>query len=400
MALRQGGIPRYRRQAGPALFDQGFRPFFLGAGVYAVAGLIIWLLALQGQLGLSSPFDPLTWHVHEMLFGYVGAAIAGFLLTAIPNWTGRMPLQGWPLALLLFLWLAGRVAVTISGVDGAMVAAAVDLSFPLMFLAVVLREILAGRNWRNLPMVVALALWFCCNLLMHLEPLAIAGTAALGSRLAIATVVMLIVLIGGRVIPSFTRNWLAKRNAAILPAAFGWADRLAMAGTALALLTWVAAPEHALAGLLLAAAALLNLWRLARWCGYRTLAEPLLWVLHLGYLWIAFGLALLAVAILTAAVPSTTALHALTVGGFGTMTLAVMTRATLGHTGRALTAGWGTTVIYLAVTAAAISRVAFGIAPGGGVGLLHTSGAFWIIAFAVFVGVYGPMLWRPRPSAG
>jgi len=395
---RSGGIPRYRRQAGPALLDQGFRPFFLGAGVYAVVALGLWLMTLEGLLVLPGAFDPLTWHVHEMLFGYVGAAMAGFLLTAIPNWTGGLPLQGLPLLGLFLLWLAGRVAVAISAVIGAETAAAIDLAFPGLFLAIVLREILAGRNWRNLPIVLALTVWLSANVLMHLEPLGVAWTAAFGIRLGIAIVVLLIVLIGGRIVPSFTRNRLAKEGSPRLPAGFGPVDRVAMAATAVALVSWLAAPGNVVTAAFLAAAALLNAWRLSRWRGLATLSEPLLFVLHLGYAWIPAGLGLLAAAVVGPAVPPTTALHALTVGGFGTMTLAVMTRATLGHTGRALSAGPATTAIIVAITTAAGARVASGLITGGAPSLLMVSGLLWIAAFLLFLAVYAPMLTRARPA--
>jgi len=391
-------IPRYRSHAGPALFSAGFRPFFLCSAAWAALAIPLWLAVFAGRVEVPSALAPTTWHVHEMVFGYAAATVAGFLLTAIPNWTGRLPLQGGPLVGLVLLWLIGRIAVLVSArVGGAGVAAVADLVFPALFLGVVAREIVVGRNWRNLPMVGALALLLVGNFLVHAEALGWWTTAAAGNRLGIATLLMLITLIGGRIVPSFTRNWLAKAlPGATLPAPFDTFDRIVMALTALALALWVvwpdgpvSAPAQLAAGVALAA-------RLARWRGGGTWREPLVLVLHLGYGWLALGFILLGLSELTAWLPPTAALHALTAGAIGTMTLAVMTRASLGHTGRALTAGPGTVAIYALVTLGALLRL---IAPLGGseyLVLLGLAGAAWTGAFGLFAILYGPGLMRPR----
>src|SRR5579871_1286309 len=255
-------IPRYRSHAGPALLSAGFRPFFLCAAAWAALAIPLWLFMFSGRVELPSALAPTTWHVHEMIFGYAAATVAGFLLTAIPNWTGRMPLQGTPLLGLVLLWFIGRVAVLVSADEGgAGVAAMADLAFPLVFLGVVTREIVVGRNWRNLPMAGALVLLLVGNFLVHAEALGWWRTAAAGNRLGIATLLMLITLIGGRIVPSFTRNWLVKAlPGATLPASFDAFDRIVMALTALALVVWVvwpdgpvAAPAELAAGLALAA---------------------------------------------------------------------------------------------------------------------------------------------------
>ena len=191
VSTRAGGIPRYRTFVGPTLFQAGFRPFFLFAGLWAALGLLLWQLAFVGRIQLPTAFDPLAWHMHEMLFGFGMAAVAGFMLTAIPNWTGRLPLQGAPLALLFALWLAGRAAGLGSAATGPAFAAAVDLAFPALLLLVVVREIAAGRNWRNLPMVAALGLLLIANALMHAESLAFAETTMLGARLGLAVLLLL-----------------------------------------------------------------------------------------------------------------------------------------------------------------------------------------------------------------
>ncbi len=374
----------------PALLRAGFRAFFLAAGVWAVAAVALWLYVFLGAVMLPTAFGYTAWHAHEMIFGYAAAVIAGFLLTAIPNWTGRPMLQGLPLALLFGAWIAGRAAVAGSALTGPLAAAVLDLAFLVLLFAVALREILAGRNWRNLPMPLALVLLFAANVLIHLGAGGLAETGPLGERLGIGVVVLLICLIGGRVIPNFTRNWLAGQNAAALPAGFDAFDRLCLLMTAAGLGLWAFLPEHPLTGGVLLAAGALNLARLARWRGQRTLGEPLVWSLHLGFAWVPLGLALLGLGVLLPeALPPTAGLHALTAGAIGGTTVAVMTRATLGHSGRPLTADRWTAAIYLGVAASAALRAGAPLADAAYVTLLWTSGLVWIAAFGLFVLRYG-----------
>lgn len=390
-------IPRYRPQRGPALLSAGFRPFFLLAALWASLAIPIWLAALGGHGPFFARLPPAIWHVHEMVFGFGAAAVAGFLLTAIPNWTGRMPLQGRSLALLVLLWTAGRAAMLVPA--SATVAAATDLAFPSLFLAAIAREIIGGRNWRNLPMLGALLLLLAGNLLVHLELIGFAETADLGNRLGVATLLMLISLIGGRIIPSFTRNWLAKqRPGGKLPAPFGTIDRIALGLTVGALAFWTVLPGAMVTHWAEACAGLALFARLARWRGAATLREPLLWVLHLGYGWLAAGLMLLAIDSFVPVLPQSTALHALTAGAIGTMTLAVMTRASLGHTGRPLTAGPGTAAIYMLVTLAAILRLLAPLAGGHYMLMLSCAGAAWSGAFGLYVVLYARVLMLPRAS--
>ena len=392
-------IPRYRRATGPALFSAGFRPFFLVGALWAALAILIWLPAFAGEYQIPTIFPPVIWHVHEMVFGYGAAVVAGFLLTAIPNWTGRMPLQGAPLVILLLLWAVGRLAVLLSARFDAKIAAVLDLAFPSVFACVVAREILAGRNWRNLPMLGALTLLLAGNLLVHLDAVGVAVTAELGNRLGVATLLMLISFVGGRIVPSFTR--IAKQRPEIsAPATFDVVDRAVLAIMALALVVWVCAPHSGIAPWTELAAGLAVGLRLARWCGQATLREPLLWILHLGYGWLAVGFILLAINGLLPLLPPTTALHALTAGAIGTMTLAVMTRASLGHTGRPLVAGHGTTAIYVLVTLAALLRL---LAPLGGIHyvlLLAAAGAAWSGAFGLFALLYAHPLALPRVKDG
>lgn len=391
-------IPRYRPFTGPAVFSQGFRPFFLLAGIWAVAALALSFGMFQGWIALPTAFGVVEWHYHEMLFGYVAAAIAGFLLTAIPNWTGGLPLQGAPLIGLVALWIAGRVAVMGSDWIGAGAAAVIDLGFLAVLGGVAARQIVSGRNWRNLPPVLAIALFLVCNALSHAVVLGLVDADGVARRGGIAVVVMLIVLIGGRIIPSFTRNWLAKRKAGALPARFNSFDRIALGTTVLALGYWTVAPDGTVAAALAALAAVVNLVRQMRWQGFATLPEPLLWVLHLGYLWIPVGLSLLAASHWWPSISSNGAVHALTVGAFGTMTLAVMSRATLGHTGRALTAGPGLTAAFVLVTCAALARVLASLFDAAYLPLLTIAAAGWIAAFLCYLMVCGKMFFAGRPG--
>jgi uncharacterized protein involved in response to NO len=394
-------VPRYRTHAGPAILSAGFRPFFLAGAVWAAVAIPLWLIVYTGGAVVPTLLQPLVWHAHEMVFGFAAAVVAGFLLTAIPNWTGRLPLQGVPLLTLVLLWAIGRIAVLLSAHVGALLAAVADLAFPALFLAVVAREIIAGRNWRNLPMLGALTLLLAANLLVHLEALDVADTGALGNRLGIATLLLLIALVGGRIVPSFTRNWLTKRRPDVTPPApESGLDRAALIVTALGLACWTFAPEMGFSGWALLIAGAAVALRLSRWRGLYTTAEPLLLILHVGYGWLALGLLMLGLDIVTGLLPYGAALHALTVGAIGTMTLAVMTRASLGHTGRKLTAGSVTVAIYLLITVAAALRLAAPFDPETITPLLSAAGAAWSAAFALFAVFYGGALIQPRPRDG
>jgi uncharacterized protein involved in response to NO len=376
----------------PAFLSYGFRPFFFLGGLWSAAALLVWIIVFVSGSKLPSRFDPLGWHIHEMLFGFVMATIAGFLLTAIANWTGRQPVNGAPLALLAVLWLFGRLVCLISAFLPAWLAAAGDLAFPALLVGVIAREIVAGRNWRNLPMIGAVTVLGIANLLMHLEAAGVSVPPGLGWRLGLAAVIVLISVVGGRIVPSFTRNWLAKRQTQNLPGPPGIIDRGALGTLHAGLFGWAFAPDFPPLGVLLLVSAALNLWRLTRWRGPATAAEPLMLVLHVGYAWLVFGAALLGLSMLYPEVPLTAAVHALTTGAIGTMTLAVMTRATRGHTGRELSADSVTSTIYVLVNLAAVMRVTAALWP---MPLLVGSACLWIAAFAGFVLCYSPMLLRP-----
>jgi uncharacterized protein involved in response to NO len=376
-----------------------FRPFFLAAAIWAALALGLWIVIFMTGSALPSRFDPLSWHIHAMLFGFVPAAIAGFMLTAIPNWTGRPPIRGVRLIGLVAFWLLGRIACLVSVALPLWLVASVDLAFPVALCAVAACEIVAARNWRNLMTPIPIAVLAIGNLLIYLRLAGCDVPSGLGWRLGIVAIIALISAIGGRIIPAFTRNWLVKRGVTVLPAAHDMLDRIALAVLHTGLLGWAFFPASMPVGAILVAAAALNIWRLGRWRGLATISEPLLAILHLGYAWIVLGAVLLGVSRLTAAIPESAAIHAFTAGAIGTMVLAVMTRVSRGHTGRALEADRVTIGIYLTITAAAIVRVLAAFVGDAATIPLAVSAVLWAASFGLFAVSYGPLLWLPRVDA-
>ena len=382
--------------AATAFLSLGFRPFFLVASLWAASSMVVWMLALHGRAVLPTAFDPVSWHAHEALFGYLGAVFAGFLLTSVPNWTGRPPLAGMALAGLLALWVLGRVSFAVSGHLPPWAVMAIDLSFLFVLAGMVLSEIVAAKNWRNLVVIAILGVFVAGNGLYHWEATG-GGRAAsgYGFRIGLAAAIMMISLIGGRIVPAFTRSWLLEHGADRTPAAFGRCDSLALALSAPALVVWVAAPHWPGTGYLLLASGAAQLLRLSRWRWQDTGAEPLVWVLHAGYFFVPAGMLALGVAIVwPGALTSIAAQHLWMAGAVGVMTLAVMTRATLGHTGRTLAAGTGTTVLYALVIASVPVRLLSAAFPELALSLWTLSAILWCGAHVGFVLLYGPLLIR------
>ena len=396
MATQSASMPpaleRRLKYAGPALFSYGFRPFFLGGAAWSVACIVLWIPQFMGELSLRTAYTPLDWHVHEMLYGYVAAVIAGFLLTAIPNWTGRLPICGVPLAALAALWLLGRLLILLSAQFGLAAAAVIDVAFLTTLAAAAAREIVAGRNWRNLRVLAVLGVLIAGNVVFHAEVYAY-GKADYGIRIGIGAVILLISVVGGRVVPSFTRNWLARQEKGRLPAPFSQFDVTAIAVSAVSLAMWIGLPDHVVTGSALIASAAMQAVRLARWAGDRTTSDRLVLILHVGYAFAPIGFALLGTSILDPSlVPPSAGIHAWTAGAFGMMTLAVMTRASLGHTGQPLAASAGTQAIYLFAFCAATLRIV--AAFNGSMVLIELASAAWVGAFGGFVLLYGPHLAR------
>ncbi len=399
-AVRTGNLSkdtRGRIRTVPPILHYGFRPFFFLAALHAGLAIPLWLGIYLGGFGIGGPMNGLQWHAHEMLFGYVGAVIAGFILTAIPNWTGRFPLSGFRLAAFVCLWIAGRVACLFA--PDPWLAMTVDMAFPITLAFVVWREVMAGKNWKNAPVAVMIALFACASGADHLSAAGLLNHD-LGQRLALAVAAMLIALIGGRIIPSFTRNWLVKRASPSLPMPFGTLDKTALSTTAAATMGWVVLPGTILVGMLLLAAGVLLAARLYRWRGLATLGEPILFVLHTGYGWLCAALMLLGFAnLLPDTIPQSSALHALTAGAIGTTTLGVMTRASLGHTGRAIVADRFVVTMYVMIFAGALLRVVAPLLDLLYLRLLVGGGALWAGAFLLFAVRYAPILWSRRLGA-
>ncbi len=371
----------------------GLRPFFFAAALFAGVAIPLWSLMLATGWQPPGLYVGRDWHVHEMLFGYFPAVLAGFILTAIPNWTGRKALQGTPLGALLGLWLGGRLAFAIA--PQIWLVAGLDLAFTLVLLSFVLREIIASKIWRHLPIAILIALLGIANAGFHARELMpeFSGTA---ERLAMMIIALFISLIGGRIIPAFTRNWFKQQGIDSQPVEFSGYDKFVLVLTFAVLALWLVWPYQTLTGGGLVVVGLAHLLRMARWCFWRTFREPLVTVLHLGYLWLAIAFTLMGLSILmpTLIAPST-ALHALTTGAVGTMTLAVMTRACRGHTGRPLKADALSCGIYLSITGAAVLRTGIDLLPFDYMTGIGLSAALWSLAFILFLVSYGPMLLRP-----
>ncbi|HVW67371.1 MAG TPA: NnrS family protein [Steroidobacteraceae bacterium] len=378
------------------ILGYGFRPFFLGAGL---AALLIpwWAGAVAWGWPLGTAWPPTLWHGHEMLFGFIAAAIAGFLLTAVPSWTGERGFAGWPLLLLATLWVLGRVAIATSSLWPMPVVAALDLLFLPALATFVLPPLIRARN-RNVMLLVVLTTLWATDIAFYRG--VFDADAALARRallVGIDIVLLLITVIGGRIIPAFTSAVLKQKG--VSNAAPAWRALTPLAVGAMLAVTVIDLwrPDSAAAGVAAAATAVIQLVRLARWQGIRTLRAPILWVLHLGYLWLPLGFALKAIALLTGLAFAAFYLHALTIGAAATMILAVMTRASLGHTGRFLVVSRPTAWAYGFLTAAAAVRV-FGpaVLPLAYPSVVVLAAALWTIAFGLFLRVYAPILTSPR----
>ena len=388
---------RARLLALPPVLRGGFRPFFFLGPLWAIVVICLWLQALAGSITLPTALDPLAWHRHEMLFGFLGAIIAGFLLTAIPNWTGRLPIAGWRLASLATMWIAARIAILFSASIGGVTAMAIEAAFLFTLAGACAREVMIAKN-RNVPVVGVVILFALAAMTDHLEGLGLLGTDQIGWRAGVALVLMLVTLIGGRIIPSFTANWLIKQGQGRLPGQASTFDHLTMGTTAIALGCWAFQIAPNLTAVLLLIAGLLQVGRLSRWGGYRTAAEPLVLILHIAYAWLPIGLILLGLSIVDVDVPATAGIHALSAGAMASMVLAVMTRATLGHTGRELHADKGTVSIYALVTIGAAVRVTAPWLAVDYMASIKLAGALWGGAFLLFLLLYGPKLLGPRPD--
>ncbi|RMF24170.1 MAG: NnrS family protein [Deltaproteobacteria bacterium] len=371
----------------------GFRPFFLVAGVLAALIVPVWVANYLGYLSLVTYYEPVNWHGHEMVFGFTVAVIAGFLLTAVRGWTGYETARGFKLLGLVAVWLAGRLAPLVPLALPRSVIAAADLAFLPCLLAVIVPPLWRDGRARNLAVVPVLLALFVANVLVHLEVLGFTTHAArTGTYMAVDVVGLLIVVVGGRVIPFFTERAVAgarvRRNVAVEWTAIGSAAAL----VALAPFARSSTAAMSFAGV----AATANLVRLAFWHDRRVWRLPLLWVLYLGYGWLACGFALRALAI-AGTLPAIVALHAATAGAIGVLTLGMMARVSLGHTGRPLDPPAMVVAAFVLANLAVVARVVLPIvAPASYAGWLATAAVLWTAAFGLFLVTYVPVLVRPR----
>jgi len=388
----------------------GFRPFFLFAFSYAAIAMVAWLawIGLHAAdahvVEMTTAMAPHHWHAHEMIFGYTLAAIAGFFLTAVPNWTGTKPVSGTTLGVLVVAWLAGRAAIWFSTYLPISVVAVLDLSFLPILLVVVVKSLFSRPTQRNLIFVPILVGLLAGNMLVHAEGVGMFDDGLIkGHLLALDTVIVLISVIGGRITPAFTTNALRRigHEGEDLPQSKKPLEFLSIGSLIALLVADLLVEPGPVTGALAALAAAANLWRQAGWSWRLTLNQPIVWILHLGYLWLVVGMALRALSGLTDGLSETTAMHALTVGAIGTMTLGVMTRAALGHTGRALHASPAVVFGYVAVSVAALIRIVGpALLPQFYNEAMLAAAIVWTAAYAVVAFVFWPILTTPRARVG
>jgi len=388
------------------LLSQGLRVFFLAAGIYAVLAMAVWtgwlgLLAAGRDAALPFAPAPTLWHAHEMVFGYAGAVIAGFFLTAVPGWTGEKSPRAAFLTALAAAWLAGRLAVWLSGGLHPYLVAALDLAFLPMLGGKIGLLLMRRPKPPNLVFLVLIAMLFCGNLLVHLDWTGLLpGQAGAGLRVGLLSVTAMISIIGGRVIPAFTRNAMLRTGRETGLPVYRRPAELAgvRAAALLPLCIGLGVPDAAAAAVALVAG-LAQAVRLSGWRGHWCLDQPILWSLHLGFAMLSLGYLALAAA-LVGWIGEVGALHLLGIGAIGGMTLAMMTRAALGHTGRPLVAARPIALAYGMVAAAALLRLAGAEAgPDWTEPTVLASGALWLAAFTQFLAVYWPILVSPRHDA-
>ncbi len=386
----------FSRTSLTALFNYGFRPFFLLAGVQAVVAMAVWLAVLYGMAWEMAWLSPSEWHAHEMIFGFIAAALAGFLLTAVARWTGQRGFAGPPLMVLVAIWLGGRIAMAPGLGVPQWLAAVIDLAFLPSVAIAITPSLIRARNVRNFPLVAILILLFVADLLFHV-PNPGAWHGVRGPALAVDAILLMVVLVGGRIVPAFTGNALRTSHPDARVAPFGWVDRAAIIAAVAVLVVDLATPDGTLAGVVALLAGVLLAWRLLRWRGWLVRDMPIAWVLHVAYAWIPIGLALKGLWLLWQFDIGTNWVHALTAGAYATMILAVTTRAALGHTGRPLVAAKPIVIAYLLVTLAAVIRVFAPVVAASMPQVIWTlAGTLWIIAFGLYCAVYAPILSRPR----
>jgi uncharacterized protein involved in response to NO len=387
------------------LLSYAFRPFFLLGSLCAIVVMVLWILALAGAGPLTTVANPMLWHAHEMLLGFIMAVVAGFVMTAVAMWTGRTRLNGAPLGWLVAAWLAGRCAMVAVALLPGWLVAVIDMLFPLLLVFFFSREIVAAGSRRNYVVVGIVVVTAILNLLYH------AGATGLLTSLdrtalllMIHVLLLLITAIAGRIVPSFTTNWL-KGNGLLqegkhFPRSTNPVEvaTLLLTGITGCLVTF--APASSLTGIAAIATAAIHAFRLSRWAGLATRSEPLLFVLHIAYLWLPIGYLLMAWSVFGSTYPPSVAMHALTMGAISSMILAMTTRVALGHTGRALHAARLTVIAYVLLTLAVVVRIIGPLTGQFYMTSIEIAATGWIMTFALFIWVYWPILTQSRPEQG
>lgn len=388
----QSGKPVNRGVKGVALFALGFRPFFLVAGLFSVLLMATFLLGLMTDVWHYNYFPLSIWHGHEMIFGYSVAVVAGFLLTAVRNWTGMDTATGGVLLLLLLLWLAGRLVPAMSMLPGWVIAL-LDSSFLPLLAAIILRPILKARQYRNLSVPLLLLLMAIGQVLIYSEMLEFSfGSLERGMMLGLGSMLMLISVIGGRVMPFFTERGLP----GVMVIKRSWVEHTATPIIAIWLLLALAGANGEMMMVAALTAAVIHGVRLAGWWSGRIWREPMIWIIHLAYAWLVAGFLLQMVAVMDL-MPLTVALHGWTTGAIGLFTLGMMARVSLGHTGRAVRATPIMTMAFVLMALVAPVRVALPLLfPSLAEVMLVFAASGWIMAFLIFTWVYAPYLVRPR----
>jgi uncharacterized protein involved in response to NO len=391
-------VPRRRSRAAAALPD-GAAPLFVAGGLWAAFAMSLWLLALGGAVEIPGPLTPLDWHVHELLYGFVPAIAVGYMMTMVANWSGRLPVHGPGRAVLLALWLAGRLALLSAPPNGVALAAVIDVGFLLLAWCLVAREAFAGRDRRAARLLSPLGVLVLGNALFHWQAIhELSPATGMPTRLGVAAAVMLLTLVGGLLVPSFTRRWLLETERPTLPPPVPLLETATHWGSAVALLAWAVEPAHPGSGAMLFGAGLLQLARWLQWRPWRTVPEPLVLALQVGYGFVPAGFLMLGFAAL---VPDFgwprhgDAVHAWTAGAVGTCMLAMMIRVALRRARLPARADVATTTMLGAVVGAGLLRSIGGLNYEFAVGL---AAGGWIAAFAGYVLVFGPMLSAPPPA--
>lgn len=399
---KKHGTKREREWLGHAFFSGGFRPFFLTSALFSIIAIGLWLGDLLAYISLDTALTSVDWHRHEMLFGYSSGVIAGFLFTAVPNWTGRLPVVGWPLIWIYALWLAGRFAMLFGAAVPYGFVALIDAAFLPVLAVVIGREIISGKNWRNMKVLIPVCIFGLANIWFHIQMI-MDATGVAPIRLGFGAVLALLMIVGGRIIPSFTRNWLAKQEPGKLPVAFNKYDNILERASIVILVFWafwdyIPQSFQMLVGVIFAGLGAAHVVRIWRWAGHRTFKNPLLAVLHIFYAFVPAGFFVLSTGMVFDNLAIIIGgLHVFGIGGVGGLTMAVMMRASLGHTGRKLATDQIMNVAMIAVFLSVSLRVIGAIWPQFDWAIV-ASGTCWIIGFGIFCMRIGPWLLLPRLS--